>query len=356
MKIDLAENVRRFRKERRLTQEQLAEVLGVTAGAVYKWESGLSVPDISLIVEMADFFDTSVDVLLGYRVKDNRIQSVMQRFDEMCRTRDKEALTEAEKVLKKYPHSFDAVHGCAAVYSFFGVGEGNEAYSRRAMELYEQSRLLIGQNTDPKISDETILAEIALIHVLLKEPERALEIIKAHNPDGVFCDSVGLILTLLLNRPDEAEPYLLEGMLRSMSALLNSLLGYASVLSARGEFDAAQKLLEIGLDLLNKLHGEDVSDFSDKMYAMLYIGIAYARLKKGERDAALALLRKSAEYVRRFDEAPDFSLKTFVVEISDLTLLHDSLGDSARESAETLIGYLKDPELGKLWREAQEKK
>ena len=179
------------------------------------------------------------------------------------------------------------------------------------MELYEQSRLLIGQNTDPKISDETILAEIALIHVLLKEPERALEIIKAHNPDGIFCDSVGLILTLLLNRPDEAEPYLLEGMLRSMSALLNSLLGYASVLSARGEFDAAQKLLEIGLDLFNKLHGKDVSDFS---------------------------------------------LKTFVVEISDLTLLHDSLGDSARESAETLIGYLKDPELGKLWREAQEKK
>ena len=65
MEITLAENVRKLRKERRLTQEQLAEVLGVTTGAVYKWESGMSVPDISLIMEMADFFDTSVDVLLG---------------------------------------------------------------------------------------------------------------------------------------------------------------------------------------------------------------------------------------------------------------------------------------------------
>ena len=72
MEIKLAENIRRFRKERSLTQEQLSEVLGVTAGAVYKWEAGLSIPDIELIVEMADFFDTSVDVQLGYEIKDNR--------------------------------------------------------------------------------------------------------------------------------------------------------------------------------------------------------------------------------------------------------------------------------------------
>ena len=57
MEITLSENIRKFRKERRLTQEQLAEVMGVTTGAVHKWESGLSVPDISLIVELADFFD-----------------------------------------------------------------------------------------------------------------------------------------------------------------------------------------------------------------------------------------------------------------------------------------------------------
>ena len=45
MEISLAENIRRFRRERRLTQEQLAETLGVTAGAVYKWEAALSLPE-----------------------------------------------------------------------------------------------------------------------------------------------------------------------------------------------------------------------------------------------------------------------------------------------------------------------
>ena len=46
MATKLAENIRRYRKDRSLTQEQLAEVLGVTTGAVYKWEAKLSVPDL----------------------------------------------------------------------------------------------------------------------------------------------------------------------------------------------------------------------------------------------------------------------------------------------------------------------
>ena len=65
MKLTLAENIRSFRKERKMTQEALATVLGVTVGAVYKWEAGLSVPELDLIVRIADFFDTSVDALLG---------------------------------------------------------------------------------------------------------------------------------------------------------------------------------------------------------------------------------------------------------------------------------------------------
>ena len=42
MKIGLSENIRAFRKACAMTQEQLAEVLNVTVGAVYKWESGVS--------------------------------------------------------------------------------------------------------------------------------------------------------------------------------------------------------------------------------------------------------------------------------------------------------------------------
>ena len=69
MQIRLAEKIRALRRQHRFTQEQLAESLGVTPGAVYKWEAGLSQPELAIIVELADLFDTSVDVLLGYEVK-----------------------------------------------------------------------------------------------------------------------------------------------------------------------------------------------------------------------------------------------------------------------------------------------
>ena len=51
----LAENIRTFRKARSLTQEQLAEVLGVTTGAVYKWEARLSQPELGMLMELRIF-------------------------------------------------------------------------------------------------------------------------------------------------------------------------------------------------------------------------------------------------------------------------------------------------------------
>ena len=100
MKMMLAENIRTFRKERSLTQEQLAEALGVTAGAVYKWEAKLSIPELELIVQMADFFDISVDVLLGYEIKDNRLEATVKRLRELRRSKNCDGLAEAEKALK----------------------------------------------------------------------------------------------------------------------------------------------------------------------------------------------------------------------------------------------------------------
>ncbi len=80
MKIKLSENIKKFRKERKMTQEQLAEAMGVSISAVYKWESNQSVPDITLILEMAELFQTSTDVLLGYEWKNNNAESALEHI------------------------------------------------------------------------------------------------------------------------------------------------------------------------------------------------------------------------------------------------------------------------------------
>ena len=80
MDIKLAENIKAFRKERKMTQEQLAEALGVTVGAVYKWEQDMSKPEISLIMEMADLFGVSIDVLLGYEWRRSSAGGALERM------------------------------------------------------------------------------------------------------------------------------------------------------------------------------------------------------------------------------------------------------------------------------------
>lgn len=69
----LGERIAYWRKNRGLTQEQLAEKCSVTAQAVSKWENDLTAPDISLIVPLAEIFGITCDELLGASRSEVRI-------------------------------------------------------------------------------------------------------------------------------------------------------------------------------------------------------------------------------------------------------------------------------------------
>ena len=62
------ENIQKFikklRKEKNLTQKQLADMLGVTYQAVSKWERGLNIPDISILKEISRIFDVDMDTMI----------------------------------------------------------------------------------------------------------------------------------------------------------------------------------------------------------------------------------------------------------------------------------------------------
>ena len=63
--IYLPENLKKYRILKDLTQEDVAEYLGITAQSVSKWERGESYPDITFLPALANIFETSVDLLIG---------------------------------------------------------------------------------------------------------------------------------------------------------------------------------------------------------------------------------------------------------------------------------------------------
>lgn len=80
MKLSLAANIGRLRKERAMTQEQLADALGVSFAAVSKWERGVATPELKLIAEMADLFGISLDALVGFEVLNGGADAIEKRI------------------------------------------------------------------------------------------------------------------------------------------------------------------------------------------------------------------------------------------------------------------------------------
>ena len=344
----LAENIRRFRKQRSLTMEQLAEALGVTAGAVYKWEAKLSLPELHMILEMADFFDTSVDVLLGYKMKDNRLAATVQQLKEYRHDKDRAGLSAVEKALKKYPNAFDVVHESAVLYRVFGVESQENSMLRRALELLEESLVLLPQNTDPEISEQTIYGEMADVYLMLDEGEKSVELLKKHNAGGLYNDMIGLTLATNLRCPEEAVPFLSEALLQSVVTLIRTVSGYVNIFIAR-------EILFWGIALISGLKEAEKPGFLDKMNGVFHVCLAYTQIKEGNEGEVRASLEKARMLARCFDATPSYDASTvrFVAHL-DRASAHDNLGRTAMESLENAVKAFGDGTLSALWKEMNE--
>lgn len=352
MDMKLADNIRAQRKARGLTQEQLAEVLGVTVGAVHKWEVGLSTPELSLIVEMADFFDISVDALLGYALKDNRLKAVEGRLWQYHREKNREGLAEVEKALKKYPNAFGIAHAGATLYHGIGMEAKDPALLRRALELYEMARLLLPQNRDTAISDQTLCGSIGAVYFALGEREKGLQLLMEQNADDLYSALIGTVLANEMGRPKEALPYLSSGMIRAVCEMIYAVMGYASLFASRRDPKSGTALLEWGIQTLQGLKVSNAPDYLDKICAVLFTNLAGFQLDSGDRSASERSLRHAVDLSRRFDAAPDYSaLNLRFVRESDGSF-YDQLGMTAAEAVENALRDIASDALWAIYRES----
>ncbi|MBE6609605.1 MAG: helix-turn-helix transcriptional regulator [Ruminococcaceae bacterium] len=105
MKETIGQVIRRLRKERGITQEEMADMLGVTAQAVSKWENDVGIPDVSQFVPIANLFDISMDTLFSRENKDTeeQVQEFLRALDEKDQDYYSE-FQELSKALRKYPN------------------------------------------------------------------------------------------------------------------------------------------------------------------------------------------------------------------------------------------------------------
>lgn len=107
MQIFVAENLKRLRKARGNTQEDLARHIGITVQSVSKWERGEGYPDIELLPVIAEFYSVSTDDLLGVgkAVKDKAIKEFVKKCDKAGEERNfAEELRLCREIYLDYPN------------------------------------------------------------------------------------------------------------------------------------------------------------------------------------------------------------------------------------------------------------
>lgn len=82
--MNLGKTIFELRKQKNVTQEDLAAELGVTAAAVSKWENGYTLPDILMLCALADYFTVTTDELLG-RAKEWKYAVIAAQTEELGR-------------------------------------------------------------------------------------------------------------------------------------------------------------------------------------------------------------------------------------------------------------------------------
>ena len=338
MQIKTGENIRRLRKEHGMTQEQLADSLGVTVGAVYKWEAGLSVPEVKLLMDIADLFDSSVDSLLGYVQHTGNVEGRIRRIQELMAKKDTdEALAEAESALRRYPNNFRLVYTCAFVYMVKTAEEGGRDFMRRSNELFEKSLTLIDRDTAGDISEVTILNYMATNYMAVGDNEKALEILKKNNIRNINGSLISFLYGVELQKPDEALPYVKRNVIEAIISLDRTIYGASFAYALKHDEECIRSLKWLCSFLDSMKTDSTILAYTDKSKALALALLAVWEEMFGYEADAESHIKEAYELAERFDQAPvtDATGIRFIDD-PDAKLI-DSFGKTVREAVDTYV-------------------
>ena len=181
--MSIGSTIKRLRREKDITQEQLADYLGITSRAISQWECDRTTPDISLIPALCHIFDVSSDVLLGIDVEKNNavIQNYLDEAQNALHNgmfdKNVEILRQANR---KFPRSYKIMAKLADALLSLCIRSDNNNYQ----EVFDLCHRILSDCTDSFVRYEAI-ATLGVAYGHAGKEEDMLQLAKemphAHN-------------------------------------------------------------------------------------------------------------------------------------------------------------------------------
>lgn len=291
--------IQQKRRAKGLTQERLAQLVGVSSAAVSKWETASAMPDVALLCPLARALDCTVDELLDFKpqLTMEEIQSARntaQKYFE--RGQWKKAIDFCEERLREYPGDLELSYQVSRLYMTYTSASGSEEQAQkqllRAIELMEQA-----QEIEDEEKHRSALLTLSGMYTMINDCDRALALLD--KLPGCNQEARAMRATIFMQKGDleAAEAMEKANLINHASNAQMCLIGLASLAEKKNDLKSAMHFLD-QIDAITEMFAEQkLGNGVSSMAAMQRIGLL-CRNKEWE---------KAAQQVQQY---VDYSLQT----------------------------------------------
>ncbi len=287
----LHDNIREIRRSRGMTQEALAEAMGVSAASVSKWETAQSSPDLAVLISLADFFEVSVDALLGHELKADKRQSMLEELNHFAEeNRFEEAKALADKLLRSYPNVYAVVESAANLYFRIQVVTGDKSAMETSISLVKRLLTLTEGGEKQRLE---LLARLGNRYELLGDLEMARSYYEQANVSG----SCTRALAYLREGNEEKRAAISENFVQELIYLVLDAIKLNELWQDAGEEEKAGQALFWAAMTLDGA-GDTVLRQCSPAATALHLNLAMLEMKRGDPEAAREHVRRAAQLVK----------------------------------------------------------
>lgn len=293
MNIKIGTIIKKLRNENHITQDMLANALGVTPQAISRWESESGYPDIELLPVIADFFGRSIDELLGYRLSE-REQELENIKKEISRLSEDGAIEErlayVRNAYSRYPSDNEIKESLAVCLYHQWCETHNNALIEEAETLCFS---VLESTNDPDMRYDAIFT-LTLIYGETKQVEKAKSVVNMLVPMKYCREN-----TLSAGIGDGNTEYYIQDQIDkltdSLGLTIKHLVLSDDLPNDPSTWDKKIKMLQTANEIYSMIYGDNLMYIHERL-ADNYWLISTYEIAQGKKEAALVSIEKMCHH------------------------------------------------------------